>query len=397
MTSSLFSTLFDQLDSRSIDDLASRLGESRQGVSRGMESSAASLIDGLSHRAGDSGWMSQIHNLVSQAPSELDISNLTLAATGAGTVPASATSVLDSGKRFLSQVFGGNQSLVTESIARSSGLRSTSTSTLMSLAAPILMSSLARLVRNDGLTAGQLGRLVSNQGERVRDLVPASVEDMLEGQGTTVVNAEPLAVGTVAEPRHRSSWRWVLPLLVLALFLFWLFSRGRTPNIGRVAETARTNIGNLGDFVARKLPNNIELSIPQFGVENRLLDFIQDPSKAVDGNTWFNFDRILFATDSATLRPESEEQLRNIAAILRAYPNVHMKIGGFTDNTGDAQNNLKLSQDRADSVVAYLVQLGISPDRLEAAGYGEQYPVADNSTEQGRAQNRRIAMQVTQK
>jgi OmpA-OmpF porin, OOP family len=397
MTSSLFSTLFDQLDSRSIDDLASRLGESQQGVSRGMESSAASLIDGLSHRASDSGWMSQIHNLVSQAPSELNISNLALAATGAGTAPASATSVLDSGKRFLSQVFGGNQSLVTESIARSSGLRSTSTSALMSLAAPILMSSLARLVRNDGLTAGQLGRLVSNQGERVRDLVPASVEDMLEGQGTTVVNAEPLAVGTVPEPRRRSSWRWVLPLLVLILFLFWVFSRGRTPNIARVAETARTNIGNLGDFVARKLPNNIELSIPQFGVENRLLDFIQDPNKVVDANTWFNFDRILFATDSATLRPESEEQLRNIAAILRAYPNVHMKIGGFTDNTGDPQNNLKLSQDRADSVVSYLVQLGIPQDRLEAEGYGQQYPVADNSTEQGRAQNRRIAMQVTQK
>jgi OmpA-OmpF porin, OOP family len=217
---------------------------------------------------------------------------------------------------------------------------------------------------------------------------------MLEGRGTTLINdraAEPLAVGTVVEPRRRSPWLWILPLLVLIAFFFWVFSRGRTPNI------TRTNFGNLGDFVARKLPNNINLSIPRFGVEGRLLDFIEDPSKAVNANTWFNFDRLLFATGSATLRPESEEQLRNIAAILRAYPNVHMKIGGYTDNTGDAQYNLKLSQDRADSVVAYLVQLGIAPDRLGAEGYGEQYPVADNSTEQGRAQNRRIAMQVTQK
>ncbi|HEY6345208.1 MAG TPA: OmpA family protein [Bryobacteraceae bacterium] len=397
MASSLFSALFGGLDSRSIDDLASRLGESRQAVSRGMESTAASLIDGVGHHSSDSGWMTQIHNLVSQAPSELNISNLTLAATGAGTVPASTTSVLDSGKRFLLHVFGGNQSLVTESIAHSSGLRSASTSALMSLAAPLLMTSLGRLVRNDGLTAGQLGRLVSNEGAGVRELVPASVEDMLEGGGRTVVNdraAEPLAVGTVAEPRRRSPWLWILPLLILIGFFFWLIGRARTPH---VAETARTNIGNLGDFVARRLPNNIDLSIPQFGVENRLLDFIQDPSKVVNANTWFNFDRLLFATDSATLRPESEEQLRNIAAILRAYPNVHMKIGGYTDNTGDAQHNLQLSQDRGDSVVAYLVPLGIAPDRLEAQGYGEQYPVADNSTEQGRAQNRRIAMQVTQK
>jgi OmpA-OmpF porin, OOP family len=395
MTSSLFSGLFDMLDSRSLDDLASQLGESRQGVSRGMESSAASLIDGLGHHAGDSGRMSQIYNLVSQAPSELDISNLALAATGAGTVPASTTSVLDSGKRFLSQVFGGNQSFVTQSIAHSSGLRLASTSALMSLAASLLMSSLARRVRNDGLTAGQLGRLVSNEAAGVRDLVPANVEDMLEGGGTAVVNdraAEPLAAGTAVEPRRRSPWLWILPLLVLVALLFWLFSRGRTP-----AETARTNFGNLGDFVARKLPNNIDLRIPRFGVEGRLLDFIEDPSKGVNANTWFNFDRLVFATDSATLRPESEEQLRNIAAILRAYPNVRLKIGGYTDNAGDPQYNLTLSQDRADSVVAYLVQLGIAPDRLGAEGYGEQYPVADNSTEQGRAQNRRIAMQVTQK
>jgi outer membrane protein OmpA-like peptidoglycan-associated protein len=150
-------------------------------------------------------------------------------------------------------------------------------------------------------------------------------------------------------------------------------------------------------FVVRTLPGNVLLNIPQNGVEARLLAFIQDPSKGVDLVTWFDFDRLLFNTDSATLRPESQEQLANIAAILKAYPNVHIKIGGYTDNTGDPQRNLRLSQDRADAVMADLIALGVSRDRLEAQGYGDQFPVADNSTAEGRAKNRRVSMRVTQK
>jgi outer membrane protein OmpA-like peptidoglycan-associated protein len=128
-----------------------------------------------------------------------------------------------------------------------------------------------------------------------------------------------------------------------------------------------------------------------------LLAFIQGPSNGVSPATWFDFDRLLFNTDSATLRPESREQLGNIAAILKAYPNVHIKIGGYTDKTADSQHNLMLSQDRANGVMAELITLGVAPDRLEAQGYGEQYPVADNSTVEGRARNRRVSMSVTQK
>jgi K(+)-stimulated pyrophosphate-energized sodium pump len=153
----------------------------------------------------------------------------------------------------------------------------------------------------------------------------------------------------------------------------------------------------LNRFIIWRLPDSVSLNIPQNGVEARLLAFIQDPSKGVEPATWFDFDRLLFNTDSATLRPESQEQLGNIAAILKAYPNVHVKIGGYTDNTGDPQSNLNLSQDRANGVRAELVALGISPDRLEAQGYGEQFPVEDNSTEKGRAKNRRVSMRVTQR
>ena len=164
-------------------------------------------------------------------------------------------------------------------------------------------------------------------------------------------------------------------------------------------QTASLSVTDLPDATIYKyrLPTNFELSAPATGIEKQLVVFIQDPSKTVEPATWFNFDRLLFETNSATLKPESREQLRNVAEILKAYPNVNVKVGGYTDNTGDANANLKLSQDRATSVVTELVALGVPATRLSGEGYGEQYPVADNGTEQGRAQNRRIAMRVVGK
>ena len=106
------------------------------------------------------------------------------------------------------------------------------------------------------------------------------------------------------------------------------------------AVTERSGFGaaDLGEFAVRRLPDDVNLNIPGLGVESRLLAFIQDPSKNVDEVMWFDFDRLVFNTDSAQLRPESQEQLRNIAAILTAYPDVMLKVGGYTDNIGDPQS-----------------------------------------------------------
>ena len=131
-------------------------------------------------------------------------------------------------------------------------------------------------------------------------------------------------------------------------------------------------------------------------IEELLLMFIQS-DKAVDKTTWFNFDRLLFETGKTTLKPESQEQLKNVAEILKTFPKVTLKVGGYTDNTGDANANLKLSADRAASVAQELVKLGVADARLDSEGYGDQYPVGDNATEEGRAKNRRIALRVTQK
>ena len=99
----------------------------------------------------------------------------------------------------------------------------------------------------------------------------------------------------------------------------------------------------------------------------------------------------------STIKPESQVQITNLVEILKAFPNVSLKIGGYTDNVGDAKSNLKLSADRAAAVVAALKAAGIDGKRLESEGYGQEHPVASNDTEEGRTQNRRIAARVTAK
>jgi len=394
MPSSIMSSLLNTFDSRSISEIASRFGAPKEAVSQGLESSTACVLGGLAHKAGDSTWMSQLFKLVSQAPSNMNVSDLTAAVGDPSRASYAASSLLDSGKKFLSLAFGGNQSSIFDAVGRSTGLRPGVVTSLMSMAAPMMMTTLGRLVRDDRMNPAGLSKFLVSEGEGVRDLLPAGVSNLLNAAPppipTVTPSTRPVALGAIPGPPARSrAWWWLIPaLLLFSLLLYWTY-RARHPVVPAAVELNR--------FVVRTLPGNVSLNIPWNGVEARLLDFIQDPTKGVEPATWFDFDRLLFNTDSATLRPESREQLGNIAAILKAYPRVHIKIGGYTDNSGDPQRNLNLSQERATGVAAELVALGISPDRLEAQGYGAQFPVADNSTAEGRAKNRRVSMRVTQK
>jgi len=99
-----------------------------------------------------------------------------------------------------------------------------------------------------------------------------------------------------------------------------------------------------------------------------------------------------FEFDSAKLTPESLVILDQVAASLRDWPDVRVEVGGHTDSKGAAAYNLKLSDQRADAVVAQLVSKGVAASRLRSQGYGETKPIADNATDAGRARNRRVEL-----
>ncbi len=101
---------------------------------------------------------------------------------------------------------------------------------------------------------------------------------------------------------------------------------------------------------------------------------------------------IRFETDQATILPASKPQLEQVIKLLNDAPQLRLSINGHTDNSGDAAHNLQLSQQRAHSVSAYLQAAGISSKRLESSGFGDTRPVAENSTEEGKARNRRVEL-----
>lgn len=122
-------------------------------------------------------------------------------------------------------------------------------------------------------------------------------------------------------------------------------------------------------------------------VQDLELQPLQKGSRVVLNNIFFDFDK-------ATLRRESQPELNRLVKMLRENPRLRLRIGGHTDNKGSDEYNQKLSENRAQAVVAYLVSKGIAADRLEAKGYGESVPVATNETSEGRQRNRRTEFEI---
>ncbi len=150
-----------------------------------------------------------------------------------------------------------------------------------------------------------------------------------------------------------------------------------------------------GDLWAKLWPQDGHYSIQiiQEKAMVQVLVFDADTMKArLDALGVLTLDGIFFDTAKATLKPESNEALQTAFKLMNDYPDLVLEVGGHTDNVGQAADNEKLSLDRAVSVSLWLTGAGVEPTRLEARGYGEGWPVADNETEAGRADNRRVEL-----
>jgi len=407
-------TLLDEFSSLLGSDLlgraASAFGESPDGIGRALDAAAPALLAGALGKASEPRGAQELLGFLQEPASPTDL------AARAGTLldPEAASSDDASlADRFLASLFGTHTDTVANAVRQTSGVQPSTASRLLPIAASLVLGLLGRRVRSDGLNASGLASLLLGQRDAILGALPAGLGSVLNvshlrGLGTGAAAAASAGAGS------RSLWP-IAAAIALLLGAWWLFrSLGRDhptmePTAPPVATAPPATTAAPAtpppvaapapgaSIVERELPSGYTLRAPAAGIEQRLVVFIEDASQGVSEDTWLDFDRLLFETGSSTLKPESHEQLRNVAEILKAYPETKVKVGGYTDDTGDADANLSLSNDRAASVVAELVALGISPDRLTSEGYGAQHPVADNATEQGRAKNRRIALRVTEK
>jgi outer membrane protein OmpA-like peptidoglycan-associated protein len=162
--------------------------------------------------------------------------------------------------------------------------------------------------------------------------------------------------------------------------------------IGNGVSTLVGTSGTMSGMVTRALPGNVTLSFARGGIEDALSTYLASPAK---GTSSFEVDR--FDTESTSLTPQAREQLRNVAAILNAYPRARVTVAAHTDNASDEATNLATSLAQAESVARELIDAGVAPGRVRAQGFGSQKPIASNMTESGRSQNRRVMLDVAVK
>jgi len=158
---------------------------------------------------------------------------------------------------------------------------------------------------------------------------------------------------------------------------------------GNIVNAFGEAIGKFFDF---SLPNGTKLSIPEGGFESNFLAFLKDGK--MEAGKYYAFDRLYFNTGSSALSEDSVNQIENVAAIMKAYPDVKVLLRGHTDNTGSVEGNNKLSASRALAVKNTLVAKGIDASRLSTKGMGSAEPIAGNDTPEGRQKNRRIDVSV---
>lgn len=228
------------------------------------------------------------------------------------------------------------------------------------------------------------------------------------------------------EEKPGNSLKWLLPILLLVLVAAAAWYLTGSHNVAAVRATAVENnivkeeipvvinkamtgkvdtSGNymydLGQMVTIDLPNGAgKLEVGENSTENRLYKFLSDPAATIDtvkGN-WFEFTNVRFVTGGSKIDSASTAQLKNIVAIIKGFPAAGFKLGGYTDNTGDSVANVALSQKRSEAVVTELKKSGASAKAITGAkGYGPQFPISDNATAEGKAMNRRVAINVKYK
>lgn len=475
MSFSLMDAFKDQVQGALIQQASSYLGESEGGLQKAMGAVVPGLLGGLISKGSTVNGASSILDFMNNNQMDTGmLSNLGGLFSGG----SSTDGLMSTGSMIMKFIMGDKVGALTDFIVSKAGIKSGAASSIIKMAAPMVMGLLSKQVAGNGLNASGLMNLLLGQKEQVAKAAPSGLGDLLglgglfSGAQSAVSGlaggvkdtASSLADGTkdaagkaagavtgaagkigdtvrnVEPPSGGGGFGKILPYIIgLAALLGVLYfvggegcakkavdgvgdavektgemakdgvaavgdAAGDAANaVGDVAGDAADAVGDAANAVVDaitsiSLPGGAEIKAEAGSFTDRIARYLsgEDVEGVTDGI--IAFDKVNFETGKADLTAESMTQLENLAAIMKAYPNVEIEVQGHTDNTGDAAANMTLSKQRALSVKqALTAQLGINQNRVAAEGYGQNNPIASNDTAEGRAENRRVVAKVTKR
>jgi outer membrane protein OmpA-like peptidoglycan-associated protein len=395
---------------------SSFLGESEGGISKAMTGIVPTVLSGLVSKTSTHEGAGAVAHMVDEQSNAGILGNL------GGFFGNDGGGLLNKGAGLLSSLFGGKADGITSLISNFAGVKSSTATSLLSMALPAVLGLIGKHTSGGG--ASGIASLLSSQKDNIAAAMPAglNLSSILGGAGSTVSNVASAAktatthyATETVEKTGGSAMRFLLPLLLLAaaaMGAYYFFNKSgkteeHTENIPPVvADSPKTTVTPAVTTVGGKeslkvkLADGTEIDAFKGGVEDKLVAFLSTNWKALGADSlkkiWYDFDNLNFDLGKATISAESMGQVKNLAAILKAYPDAKVKVGGYTDKKGNPEGNKKLSQNRADAVIAALKGLGSSAAQLLGGeGYGSQFAtVPAEASDEERRKDRRTAVSV---
>ncbi|WP_118972098.1 OmpA family protein [Taibaiella koreensis] len=395
-------------------DLISRtavlLGESEAGVTKAADALVPTILAALfakGQEARGAGLSDLLHEADNLSARRGILALLEQATGTGGDTWRYQSSVL------LHRLFDGKTHEAAQLIADYSGLKGVSAESLLGASAPPILSLAADQARAEGKSGdhGFWAYLIGLK-EQIWRHFPAGFS--IAGlRGATEPGSGWVSNNYTGSDRKKGGggWLWILLLAVAGLGLWYLLGQKgcrKTDNAPLTTDTIATASRAVTtesitttkrEPVKVQLPDGTGLDAYKGGIEDQLVTFLQSDYKSLGADSlkkiWFDFDNLNFETGSATITPGSQVQINNLAAILKAFPQAKLKIGGYTDKTGNEQVNVKLSGERAAAVKKALEAAGVGGQIDGAEGYGSQFArFPAEAPEEDRIQDRHVSVSV---
>jgi len=420
-----------QLGPALVSQAASQFGESESGISKAIGGMLPAVLGGLANNSNNPGVLDAITN----ASSSGILGNLIGGTSGSPVI-----------SNLLTSIFGDKISGIVNAIATYAGISNNSSSSLLNLVTGATVGTIGKYAADNNLDKSGISNLLGEQKGIISSLLPAglslaslNIGDWAKGykfdnDNDTIrpaaseepkieVTRSTTAAGTNPDRNNNdgggSIWKWLLPLLLLIAAGYFLWKQCEkkqtttttttTDSTASTTDTAATvtttDTSATTTAPAAKTDENIDLNGVMLkgykgGMEDQMITFLKsgDYKNAADDATlkdkWYDFDHVNFKMGSSTeLEAGSQGQLDNLVAILKAFPDAKIKIGGYTDKTGNEANNVKLSKARAEFIKSALVKAGVGAQVLEAEGYGSKFAKVDaKASDAERAADRKMAV-----